>query len=107
MEEELMRKVSAYVRRGEKYLNERRFEMAYNSYMDAMYTIGAYLVYRDTGILLPVGEMMRILEGRYPEVYERIAAYSGVTTFDEETVSSLREEVERLRGMMTLPSSDE
>ncbi|NJD99929.1 hypothetical protein E3E26_09085 [Thermococcus sp. LS1] len=106
MEKEFIEKISAYVGRAEYYLSERRFDMAYNSYMDALYAIGAYFVYRDTGMLLPAGELMGMLESRYPEVHEVIKRYSGITSFDEETVSALREDVERLRGMMTLPSSE-
>ncbi|NJE05876.1 hypothetical protein E3E36_06910 [Thermococcus sp. M36] len=107
MERELTERMAGYIRRGDHYLEEKRFDMAYTAYMDALYTLGAYLIYRDTGLLLSVGEMMRILEGRYPEVHRIIVAYEGVTSPGEDTVSSLRRDVERLRGMMNLPSSEE
>ncbi|ANF22772.1 hypothetical protein [Thermococcus piezophilus] len=107
MEEELIEKALSYISRAEYYLKERRFDMAYNSYMDALYTIGAYLVYRDTGLLLPARELMGMLESRHPEVYDVIKRYSEITLFDEDTVSALRDDLERLRGMMSLPSSEE
>ncbi|WP_258083121.1 hypothetical protein [Thermococcus thermotolerans] len=97
MEAELMEKVLAYIRRADYYLEERRFDMAYNAYMDALYTIGAYLVYLDTGLLMSAREMEGILKSRHPEVYGVISRYAGITGFDEETVGSLGEEVKRLR----------
>jgi len=106
MEEELVKKASVYLDRGDRYLKEKRLDMAYSSYLDALYTIGAYFVYKDTGILLPASEMMRILEGRYPEIHDVLALYSKLTEVDEETVTALRDEIERIRGMMSLPSSE-
>jgi len=106
MEKELVEKVSAYINRAEHYLFDRRFDIAYNSYMDALYAIGAYFVYRDTGMLLPAGELVGMLESRWPEVHEVIKRYSGITSFDEETVSALREDVERLREMMASQGSE-
>ncbi|QDA32262.1 hypothetical protein FH039_02565 [Thermococcus indicus] len=106
MEKELAEKVSAYIARAERYAGERRFEMAHGAYMDALYAIGAYLIYRDTGMLLPAGQLVEVLRSRYPEVYDVIARHAGATHFDEETVTALREDVERLRGMMTLPSPE-
>ncbi len=107
MERELMEKVSVYLGRAGYYFEEGRFDMAYNAYMDALYAIGACMIYRDTGILLPASQLVGILRSRYPEVYEVIVKYEGLGSFDKETVTALREEVERLRGMMTLPSPDE
>lgn len=101
------KKISAYLSRGDRYFEERRLDTAYSSYLDALYTIGAYFVYRDTGLLLPINEMMRILEGRHPEIHRVISMYLGMTEFDENTVTSLRNEVEKVRGMMSLPSSEE
>ncbi|ASJ08524.1 hypothetical protein A3L11_04460 [Thermococcus siculi] len=107
MERELMEKVSAYMSRAEYYFEERRFDMAYSTYMDALYAIGAYLIYRDTGILLPAGQLRGMLRSRYPEIYEVIVRYEGTVRPDEATVITLKEDVERLRGMMTLPSPEE
>jgi predicted nucleotidyltransferase len=97
MEDALRQKALAYISRAEYYLAEKRFEMAYNAYMDALHTIGAYLVYLDTGMLMSVREMMGILESRHPEVHGVIARYSRVTSFDEGTLTAMRKEVERLR----------
>ena len=102
MERELMEKVSAYVSRAGYYLDEKRFDMAYNAYMDALYTIGAYLIYRDTCVLLPGGQLVGMLRSRYPEVYEVIVRYEGVADFSEAAVAALREDVEKLRGRVTL-----
>jgi hypothetical protein len=107
METELLKKVSFYMSRAEYYFTEKRFDMSYNSYMDALYTIGAYLIYRDTGILLPAGQLKGMLRSRYPEVYEVLERYETLTDAREETVTALREEIERLMGMMTLPSPEE
>ncbi|AFL94887.1 hypothetical protein CL1_0682 [Thermococcus cleftensis] len=106
MERELLDKVWAYLERGNYYLSEGRFEMAHMALMDALYTLGAYLVYRDTGMLLPAGGLEGMLGSRYPEVYEVIRRYGGITDPDEETVTALREELKTLLGMMTLPSPE-
>lgn len=81
--------------------------MAYNAYLDALYTLGAYLIYRDMGLLLPASQLIGILRSRYPEVYEVIVRYEEPGSFDRETVIALRDEIERIRGMMTLPSPEE
>ncbi|KUH33307.1 hypothetical protein APY94_06540 [Thermococcus celericrescens] len=44
-EKELAEKVSAYINRAEHYAKERRFEMAYGAYVDALYAIGAYVIF--------------------------------------------------------------
>ncbi len=103
MEAELMEKVMAYIRRADYYLEEKRFDMAYNAYMDALYTIGAYLVYLDTGLLMPAGDMVGILKSRHPEVYGIISRYAGISSLDEGTVASLGEEVKRLRDSLPRP----
>ncbi|ASJ11756.1 hypothetical protein [Thermococcus thioreducens] len=100
MEAELVEKVLAYIRRGDYYLEERRFDMAYNAYMDALYTIGAYLVYLDTGLLMSAREMVGILKSRHPEVYGVVSRYAGIASFDEESVGSLGEEIKRLRDSL-------
>ncbi|NJE61578.1 hypothetical protein [Thermococcus sp. 21S7] len=97
MKTALREKALAYISRAEHYLEEKRFEMAYNAYMDALHTIGAYLVYQDTGILMSVNEMMGILMGRHPEIHEVIVRYSRMTGFDEGTIKAMRKDVERLR----------
>ncbi|CAD5243507.1 hypothetical protein [Thermococcus camini] len=106
MEKELVEKVSVYINRAEHYAREKHFQMAHGTYMDALYAIGAYLVYRDMGILLPADQLVGVLRSRYPEVYDIIARYAGATRVDEATITALREDVERLRGMMTLPSPE-
>ncbi|WP_297505190.1 hypothetical protein [Thermococcus sp.] len=103
MEAELMEKVMAYIRRADYYLEEKRFDMAYNAYMDALYTIGAYLVYLDTGLLMPAGDMVGILKSRHPEVYGIISRYAGISSLDEGTVGSLGEEVKKLRDSLPRP----
>ncbi|ASI98268.1 hypothetical protein [Thermococcus celer] len=96
MEKELMEKVLTYIRRADHYLEEKRLDMAYTACMDALYTIGAYLVYLDTGLLMPAGELIGILRSRHPDVYGLISRYEGLTTPDEETLGSLRIEVKKL-----------
>jgi hypothetical protein len=100
MEKALKEKALAYMNRAEYYLGERRFEMAYNAYMDALYTMGAYQVYLDTGLLMPVAEMMGILESRHPEIHEVIVRYSRLTSFDKGTINAMRKDVKRLRDAM-------
>lgn len=100
MEKALREKALAYMSRAEYYLGGKRFEMAYNAYMDALYTMGAYLVYLDTGLLMPVAEMMGILESRHPKIHEVIVRYSRLTSFDEGTIKAMRKDVKRLRDAM-------
>ncbi|ASJ09872.1 hypothetical protein A3L12_00415 [Thermococcus sp. P6] len=93
MEEELIEKALAYLRVGDVYFEEKRFDLAHKAYMDALYTIGALLVYLDTGILMPAEEMAGILKGKHPGVYALISRYAGITAPDGETLRSLRAEV--------------
>lgn len=96
MERELLEKARVYLGRGNYYLEDGRLDMAYSAYMDALYTIGALLVYRDTGILLPAGELQNVLGSRHPEVYELLRRYGGMTDYSRETVSALAEDVENV-----------
>ena len=93
MERELLEKAKAYMARGNYYLEDGRFEMAYSAYMDALYTVGALLVYRDTGILLPAGELQNVLASRHPRVYDMLRRYGGMTDYSRETISALEKEV--------------
>ncbi|WP_297069229.1 hypothetical protein [Thermococcus sp.] len=93
MEKALIEKFFSYLRRGDGYLKEKRLEAAYNSYMDGLYTFGAYLVYLDTGLLLPQRELTGFLKSRHPEVYELILRFSGLSQFKEETVKALGDEL--------------
>lgn len=104
MEVDLIRRFEACVERGDRLAAESRYEEAFEAYLDALETLGSFLVYRDTGMLVPVGKLTGFL-GRYPEVEEAIRRYSSLKGVEEEA-KSLREELERLRGMMTLPSSE-
>jgi len=104
MEEELVEKFNLYLMRGERLMEEGRYEEAYESFLDALRTLGAVLVYRDTGMLVPHTRLVGFL-GKYPEVRDAIERYSKLTG-SEETASSLREELERFKGMMSLPSSE-
>ncbi|WP_297070899.1 hypothetical protein [Thermococcus sp.] len=106
MEAALIEKFSHYLRRGDSYFKERRFEDAYDSYMDGLYTLGAYLMYRDMGMLIPQRELTGFLESRYPEIYDIILRFSSLSHFEEESVRALRDELQRLRGVMTSPSSE-
>ena len=100
METALREKALAYISRAEYYLEEKRFEMAYNAYMDALHTIGAYLVYRDTGILMSANEMMGILKSRHPKIHEVIVRYSRLSSLDEGTIKAMGKDVEKLRDVI-------
>jgi hypothetical protein len=106
MEEALVEKFFFYLRRGDGYLKEGRFEAAYGSYMDGLYTFGAYLVYRDTGLLLPQGQLTGFLKSRYPEVYGVLMRFSNISHFEESSVVALRDELRLLAERMTPSVSD-
>jgi len=104
MEEELLRTVRAYVEKAERRLDERRFDAAYDAYMDALHAIAGYLVYRDSGMLLSGKELMGMIRARYAEVYEVIARYEGVANPGEETTKALGDDVRSLMARV-LPQS--
>ena len=104
MEEALIERFESYVERGERLIEEGRYGEAFEAFLDALTTLGALLVYRETGMLVPANRLTGFL-GKYPELEEAIRRYSGLTG-NEETATALREELERLRGMMSLPSSE-
>jgi len=104
MEEALVERFNSYLERGDRLMEEGRYREAFEAFLDALNTLGALMVYRDTGMLVPSDRLTGFL-GRYPELEEAIRRYSGLTG-DEETATALREELERLRGMMSLPSSE-
>ncbi|WP_457742327.1 hypothetical protein [Thermococcus sp.] len=104
MEEELIEKFNLYLTRGKRLMEEGRYEEAYESLLDALRTVGAVLVYRDTGMLVPHTKLVGFL-GKYPCIKDALEKYSKLTG-SEETASSLREELEKFKGMMSLPSSE-
>ncbi len=103
MEDELIQRARRYIELGDRYLGEGLPERAYESYLDALRTLGALLIYRDTGLLLPTNQLIDMLRSRYPEIYEIITRYE---RGNPENATALRRELEKLRGMMSLPSPD-
>jgi len=106
MEGELVERVQTFISVGDRYVEKGNFELAYDSYLDALYAVAAIVAYRETGQLMPVRELKPFLRVKHPEVYEIIEKYSGMLSFDEATVSALRKDVVELIGMMNLPSPE-
>jgi len=104
MEEALIEMFSSHLERGERLMEEGRYGEAFEALLDALKTLGALAVYRDTGMLVPAERLSGFL-GKYPELEEALRKYSSLAG-SEETARSLREELEELRGMMSLPSSE-
>ena len=97
MEEEMLRKINEYIESGDEYFTEGNYRLAFRSYLEAMYSISVYLIYRDLGMLLPPGGALGIIKIRYPDIYEIIAKYTPyetrITSVDEAVVKSIREDL--------------
>jgi len=105
MEREIIERIRTSVAAGDRAVERMKLEMAHDHYMDALYGLGLLVAYRETGRLMPLRELIPYLRARHPELSEVVDRYSVVSPTPEE-VSSLRDELERLVGMMSLPSSD-
>ena len=104
MEDALVERFTSYLEMGERLIGKGRYGEAFEALLDALKTLGALVVYRDTGMLVPAERLGGFL-GKWPELEEALRKYSSLTG-SEETATALREELERLRGMMSLPSSE-
>ncbi|AIU69722.1 hypothetical protein TEU_04885 [Thermococcus eurythermalis] len=104
MEEALIERFNSYIERGERLMGESRYDEAFEAFLDALKALGVLIVYRETGMLVPAERLVGFL-GKYPELEEAVKKYSSLTG-NEETARSLREELEKLKGMMSLPSSE-
>lgn len=102
--EELVSKFERLVADGDRMLSRGDYSGAYESYLNALYALAAIVVYNGTGMLVPPERLPGFL-GEFPELEGAIRKYSSGSP-REETARSLREELERLRGMMNLPSSE-
>ncbi|NJE49234.1 hypothetical protein [Thermococcus sp. 9N3] len=104
MEEALVERFISYLERGERLIEEGRYGEAFEALLDALKTLGALVVYRETGMLVPAERLSGFL-GKWPELEGALRKYSSLTG-SEETARALREELEELKGMMSLPSSE-
>ncbi|WP_456421944.1 hypothetical protein [Thermococcus sp.] len=104
MEEAFIERFNFYIERGERLLEEKRYGEAFDAFLDALKTLGALVVYRETGMLVPEEKLEGFL-GKYPELEEALRRFSSLIG-SEETARSLRKELEELKGMMILPSSE-
>ena len=97
MEEEMLRKINEYIESGNEYFKEGNYRMAFRSYLEAMYSISVYLIYRDLGMLLPPGGALGMIKIRYPDIYEVMEKYipheTRITSVDEALVKSIREDL--------------
>ncbi len=104
--EELLSKFEKLIAEGDRMFSRGDYSGAYESYLNALYSLAAMVMYRSTGMLVPPERLPGFLGG-FPELEDAIRRYSGGSALGEEKVRSLREELERLRGgMMSLPSSE-
>ncbi len=76
MEDKLKNRIYEYLMKGNKFLGKHKLELAFKSYVKGLYVASTYLVYRDTGMLLPPHDAIRILQSRYPDVYDVVTFYS-------------------------------
>ncbi|WP_297500217.1 hypothetical protein [Thermococcus sp.] len=104
MEAELRMRFELYVERGDRLRDEERYEDAFEAYFEALITLASLRVYADTGMLVPAERLIGFL-GKYPKLEDALKRFSGVRGGEKEA-RALREELERLRGMMTLPSPE-
>ncbi|WP_297506372.1 hypothetical protein [Thermococcus sp.] len=104
MEAELKERFELYIERGDRLTEERKYEEAFDAYLEALITLASLRVYADTGMLVPAERLIGFL-GKYPRLEEALRRFSGVRGGEKEA-RALREELERLRGMMSLPSSE-
>ncbi len=101
MEEELREKIYGYMQRGGRFFEEGKREQAFKSYMEALYAISVYLVYRDLGMLLPAGAATGVLRSRYPDIYDVIEKYAAVQgEISPEILGELRDDLKRIYSMI-------
>ncbi|AHF81025.1 hypothetical protein [Thermococcus paralvinellae] len=97
MEEEMLRKINEYIESGDEYFKEGDYRLAFRSYLEAMYSISVYLIYRDLGMLLPPSGALGMVKIRYPDIYEVVEKYlpyeTRITSVDEAVVKSIREDL--------------
>ena len=106
MEEELFERIQTFISVGDRYLEKRNFELAHDSYLDALYAIAVLVAYRETGRLMPMRELKPFIRVKHPRLHEVLERYSETLSFDEATVTALRDELMELIGMMNLPSPE-
>ena len=101
MENELMERIKEYIRAGDRFLEENKSRLAFKSYMEALYAISVYLVYRDLGMLLPAGAAVGVLRSRYPDIYSIIEKHAAVQEeIPPEAVRALKSDLERLYSII-------
>ncbi|NJE08181.1 hypothetical protein E3E31_06545 [Thermococcus sp. M39] len=100
MEEEMLKRINEYIESGDEYFKEGNYRLAFRSYLEAMYSISVYLIYRDIGILLPPGGALGMIKIRYPDIYEVIEKYipyeARITSVDEAVVKNIREDLVKI-----------
>ncbi|ADT84616.1 hypothetical protein [Thermococcus barophilus] len=100
MEEEMLRKIDEYIKSGDEYFKEGNYRLAFRSYLEAMYSISVYIIYKDLGLLMPPGPALGMMKTRYPDVYGLIEKYipyeTRISGIDEELVRIIKSDVEKV-----------
>lgn len=102
--EALILKFEEFLESGDELMKRGQYSDAHSRYFEALRTLAAFLAYRDTGMLVEPAKLRGFL-GSYPEIVELLEVHSKARGSEREA-RSLRESLERLRGMMNLPSSE-
>lgn len=96
MEGEMLAKIKDMISAGARNFEEKNYQMAFLNYLNALLSIGAYLIYRDLGLLYPPEGALRIMEARYSDIYDIIVKYQkyqlSIASVDENVVRMIREE---------------
>jgi len=97
MEEEMLRKINEYIESGDEYFKEGNYRLAFRSYLEAMYSISVYLIYRDLGMLLPPGGALGMIKIRYPDIYDVMGKYlpyeTRITSVDKSIVKNIKKDL--------------
>ncbi|WP_456394840.1 hypothetical protein [Thermococcus sp.] len=101
MENELIERIREYINAGDRLSKENKSRLAFKSYMEALYAISVYLVYRDLGMLLPAGAAVGVLRSRYPDIYSIIEKHAAVQDeIPPEALRALRADLEKIYSMI-------
>ncbi|AIF69400.1 hypothetical protein PAP_04945 [Palaeococcus pacificus DY20341] len=96
MEDEMLIKIRQSLKLGEESFETENYQLAFIHYLNALLSVGSYLIYRDLGILLPPEGALGMLKVRYPDIYDVILKYQkyqlSIGSVDEELTREIKEE---------------
>lgn len=100
MEEEMLAKINEMLSAGARNFEEKNYQMAFLNYLNALLSIGSYLIYRDLGLLYPPEGALGMMRVRYPNIYEIVLKYQGyqlsIVSVGENVAREIKEDTLRI-----------